>query len=87
MFTIESLMKSDWYHDRLKAKQQVDIRLWSHHVAYLQDYCDQPSHSSVITRLQLLDRLREALATRDLVSGTNYIDQLLGTLGTDPSLI
>jgi len=87
MFTQESLMKSDWYHDRLKAKQNVDVKLWSRHVLYLQEYCKQSSHSSVIARLHLEDRLREAITRRDLSAEPGYIDQLRGTLGTDPSLV
>jgi len=80
-------MKSDWYHDRLKAKQNVDVKLWSRHVLYLQEYCKQSSHSSVIARLHLEDRLREAITRRDLSAEPGYIDQLRGTLGTDPSLV
>ncbi len=87
MFTREHLMKSQWYQERLEAKQKVDFKLWSRHVTYLENYCKQTSHASVITRLGLADRLREATEKRDLSARPEYIEQLHGTLGTDPSLV
>jgi hypothetical protein len=33
MFTRESLLASDWYRDRLRAKQCLDIALWTRHAA------------------------------------------------------
>ena len=33
MFTRDSLLKSDWYKERLRAKQAVDIALWKRHKA------------------------------------------------------
>ena len=35
LFTLESLRASDWYRERLAAKQRVDDRLWRRHVAAL----------------------------------------------------
>jgi hypothetical protein len=35
MFTRESLLASDWYKDRLRAKQSQDISLWTRHNAAL----------------------------------------------------
>jgi hypothetical protein len=32
MFTREAMLRSDWYQDRLRAKQQQDIKLWTRHV-------------------------------------------------------
>jgi hypothetical protein len=32
MFTRESLLRSDWYQERLRVKQQRDIALWTRHV-------------------------------------------------------
>jgi hypothetical protein len=87
MFTRENLMASKWYHERLKAKQNVDFKLWSRHVSYLENYCKQISHASVVARLGLADRLREATKMRDISARPEYVEQLHGTLGTDPSLV
>src|SRR6266566_1537916 len=32
MFTRESLLASDWYAERLRAKQAIDLALWTRHV-------------------------------------------------------
>ncbi|MCY2976280.1 MAG: hypothetical protein NTW52_16620 [Planctomycetota bacterium] len=87
MFTRENLMASEWYHERLKAKQAVDVKLWSRHVSYLENYCKQTSHASVNARLGLANRLREATKMRDISARPEYVEQLHGTLGTDPSLV
>jgi hypothetical protein len=33
MFTRESMLASDWYMDRLHAKQRQDIKLWTAHLS------------------------------------------------------
>ena len=38
LFTLESLLASDWYATHLKAKQQIDRVLWSRHLDYLQRF-------------------------------------------------
>jgi hypothetical protein len=32
MFTRESLLASEWYAERLRAKQAIDVALWTRHV-------------------------------------------------------
>jgi len=87
MFTIESLLKSNWYHQRLEAKKKVDISLWARHVESLQEYCDRPTHHTVISRLKLQDRLQGAIQQLAICRSDSYLDQLIGTIGTDPSLV
>lgn len=36
LFTLENMLKSDWYAERLRAKQQVDIQLWQKHLENVQ---------------------------------------------------
>ena len=38
MFTLDYLLGSEWYRDRLRAKQRKDIALWKRHVAYLESH-------------------------------------------------
>ena len=35
MFTAEYLLESDWYRERLVAKQHRDVALWRRHLAYV----------------------------------------------------
>mmetsp|Transcript_18386 Transcript_18386/g.22817 ORF Transcript_18386/g.22817 Transcript_18386/m.22817 type:complete len:166 (+) Transcript_18386:810-1307(+) len=36
MFTRKALLESDWYQERLRVKQEREIRLWTRHMAYLE---------------------------------------------------
>jgi hypothetical protein len=38
LFTREHLLESDWYSERLSAQQTLDIRLWTRHVEYLDNF-------------------------------------------------
>jgi hypothetical protein len=71
MFTREALVASDWYRDRLRAKQAQDILLWTRHVKALEDALDPSA----------------ALAKLAEVSGADYLAGLVGTIGTDPSVV
>lgn len=87
MFTRENLVASDWYRARLEAKQQVDVALWKRHVAYLDAFLLRATHKSEAERLKIAQR-RE-FATKELarVSAPAYLNSLVGTIGTDPTLV
>jgi hypothetical protein len=87
MFTRENLLKSDWYRKRLEAKQQVDIALWKRHVAYLDAFLLRATHRSEAERLGINQRRDHAIAELERVSSPAYLQSLVGTLGTDPSLV
>ena len=72
MFTRESLLESDWYKDRLKAKQAVDIALWTRHTAALE-------------KTPWQGRLTEAYGQLNKVKSESYLRELVGTIGADPS--
>jgi hypothetical protein len=87
MFTREAVERSDWYEERLHAKQQVDERLWRRHSAALDAWlADNKS-----TNMSLSNKMnsRHSLTRRTLneVTTISYFDSLKGTLGTDPSIL
>jgi len=84
MFDRDEVMKSDWYLQRLKTKQQRDMTLWQRHIDYLSDYLEQESHADEANRLDLSVRLNLANQTLEKVSSPEYLEQLMGTLGADP---
>jgi len=86
LFNRENMLKSQWYADRLAAKQKVDQSLWQRHVEYLTEYCNRPTHSAVTKRLDLLELLEHAKAQLKKCSRTDYVDSLVGTIGVDPSI-
>jgi hypothetical protein len=86
LFTREALATSDWYRERLVAKQCVDERLCRRNMATLDAWLAEntAAERSLIARL----RERRELAARELtrVTAQTYLSSLQGTLGVDPSL-
>ena len=75
LFHRDALLASDWYRQRLRSKQSRDVALWKRHIAALADSPD------------LTDRLQEARRQLARVSRPEYLDELVGTIGADPSLV
>lgn len=84
MFTRESVMSSEWYKNRLKIKQQRDIRYWSEQIDYMKSVMLKPSYKEAIERLRLNDRLVAAEAKLTEVKSEQYLESLIGTIGADP---
>jgi phosphoenolpyruvate carboxykinase (diphosphate) len=81
LFTRESLLESEWYHERLRVKQQRDIALWRRHTAALKAF-----RSTKLPATHVDVEARLAMAQRELerVSSPAYVGELVGTLGADP---
>lgn len=87
MFTRESMLKSDWYHERLVTRYRIETNQLRKKLDYLQGYKrEQPANEverlgidgkidSVRARLNELERDPEAA-----------IQKLVGTIGADPGL-
>ena len=84
MFTRDYLFASDWYADRLKAKQEVDLRLWNRHVNYLEEFLQKSSHAKEAERLGIKERLKRGREEHDRVGSPAYLKTLKGTLGAHP---
>ncbi len=84
LFTREAMLGSDWYRERLAAKQTLDVALWTRHIHALERYQASAAPQSAI---ELSHRI--AFAQRQLanVSRPEYRDELRGTIGADPSLL
>jgi hypothetical protein len=74
LFQRQTLLASDWYRRRLRAKQARDVALWTRHVAALEAFPPLDA------------RLEEAGRQLARVASTEYLDELRGTIGADPSL-
>jgi hypothetical protein len=84
LFTRESLLKSDWYRERLEIKQARDITLWRHHVASLEDFLNLESHADAAERLEIPNRLEKARQKLSAIQNPEYLESLVGTIGADP---
>jgi hypothetical protein len=84
LFTRESLMASEWYKDRLRAKQAVDIALWTRHRNAVETFLTSGANRCAI---DLKGRLAEAYEQLARVSSDGYLVELAGTIGADPSVV
>jgi len=80
MFTRESVLASDWYQERLRAKQERDMALWSRHIAALEAFVAGPGSPQFDVR----GLLAKARAQMVRVGSVAYLAELVGTIGADP---
>ncbi|MCA9051167.1 MAG: hypothetical protein KDA89_20665, partial [Planctomycetaceae bacterium] len=83
MFTLEAMLGSEWYAERLKTRRQRDQQLWQRHVMSLQQFLTQPEYELDARRLNLAARLEYAQNQLERVSSPGYLKQLHGCLGAD----
>ncbi|MEO2029039.1 MAG: hypothetical protein ABGZ23_24440 [Fuerstiella sp.] len=83
LFTLESMLKSEWYVERLKTRRQRDQQLWQRHVSYLQNFLNLPEFASDADRLDLNSRMEKANAQLAGLSSPDYLKQLHGCIGAD----
>jgi len=84
MFSRDSLLASDWYAARLKAKQAVDRKLWRRHADYLDKFVKRASHADEAERIGVPGRLVRARKKLEEVESPAYLTTLAGTLGAEP---
>lgn len=87
MFTREATLSSAWYHARLDAKVRVEKALCERHLAYLESFHEKPDYHSEYKRLKIHRRLSKAHAMHGYVLSEDYRTSLIGTIGTDPTLL
>ncbi|TWU26247.1 hypothetical protein Pla52o_01000 [Novipirellula galeiformis] len=84
MFTRDALLKSDWYARRLQKKQNRDIEHWRAFEERLKASLADSTQSDSSTDLQLPNRLGYASEMRAHAESSDYLEELVGTLGADP---
>ncbi|GHC10414.1 hypothetical protein [Cerasicoccus arenae] len=87
LFSRKAMMESDWYQARLACRQQVEVNLWERHNAYLKAEIEK--HAGEDQGAQQLDlhaSLEHARETLAIYRSPGRINQLRGTLGTEPYL-
>jgi len=84
LFTRDAMLASEWYQQRLQTKQYRDVELWQQAKRRIEDYMADPHHLDVVEELQLEKRLQYAKDYLKRVSSTEYLEELVGTIGADP---
>jgi phosphoenolpyruvate carboxykinase (diphosphate) len=83
LFQREALLGSDWYQERLRVKQRIDVALWRRHVETLESALEA-ADAAEAKRLELDARLSDARAELNRVKSAEYLGSLVGTIGADP---
>ena len=86
LFAPEQALASDWYRERLQARQTIAIRQWRRHLAYLEKFLARPNYADEAARLGIPGRLAEAKREHARVSNPDYLGELQGTIGAEPAL-
>ena len=84
LFTRDTMLASDWYAERLRARQAVDAKLWQRHTSYLLKFMSKPHYAEEAARLRIEERLHKARNELKRVNAPAYLDELRGTLGATP---
>ena len=83
-FTVESMLESEWYRDRLRTRQARDTKLWKRHVEYLEKFLSCEENQADAVALNAEARLELARLEFAKVQTGEYLEDLRGYLGADP---
>lgn len=60
LFTLDYLLVSDWYQERLEIKQRRDVALWKRHIHSLEEFLHLEHYASVAETMCMSERLERA---------------------------
>jgi hypothetical protein len=83
-FDRDVVIKSDWYQERLKLKQQKDVEFLKSSIKYLKDFRKKPANSGLLEELEIEDKISRAEQKLKKVQAATYLKSLIGTIGADP---
>ncbi len=86
LFNRDTILASAWYQERLAAKQAVDIAQWRKHAAYLEQFLHRANYAGEAARLGIADRLESAKQQLAKVKSSDYLKELVGTIGAEPAI-
>jgi hypothetical protein len=84
LFTRENLLASDWYADRLSAKQAAEGGLWHMHIRNLEEFLKKEHYADEAVRLGIAERLAQARRHLSWVESHDFLKFLNGMLGLNP---
>jgi hypothetical protein len=83
LFTRQWLLGSEWYAERLRARQQRQQQLWKRHVESLETFLNSTEFAEEKLSLDIAGRLDRARKQLTRVFAPDYLTELHGTLGAD----
>ncbi len=83
-FNRDNVIKSEWYKERLKLKQERDITFYKKQIKYLENFIENPENKSILDELDICERHVKAKELLKHVQNNAYLESLMGTIGADP---
>ncbi len=83
-FDRDYVLNSDWYKERLTIKQTKDIQFYQKQISYLETFIGNDTNSTIVTELDLLNKLDKVKELYTKVTADSYLKELEGTIGADP---
>lgn len=83
LFTLESMLASDWYAERLSICQLREQQLWQRHVQALESFLNNNEYAEEKILLNIPARLEAARQRLSKVLSAEHLAELQGTLGAD----
>lgn len=83
MFTLDDMLASDWYHERLTNKQLGDINLWQKHLKYLRDYLTNRANIAPEVEDKIKSSIELAEQNIKKFKSAEYLKSLEGCIGLD----
>jgi hypothetical protein len=84
LFSREHLLASDWYRQRLEECQNLQRKLWTRHIRYLDKFLKRKTHADEAERLGIASRLARATKRLQELEANDSLERLRGTIGTQP---
>ncbi|WP_066219349.1 hypothetical protein [Formosa haliotis] len=83
-FTRDYVINSDWYKERLKLKQEKDIKFYTKQINYLETFMSNPGNKQLVEEMGLHERLQTVKDLYNDAHTDEYLKGLEGTIGADP---
>ncbi len=86
-FDRDYVINSAWYKERLKLKQTKDVIFCKSQIEYLEAFLKNPVNAEIAKSIGISERLEKARALLAHKQTDTYLEELVGTIGTDPLFV
>jgi hypothetical protein len=84
LFSLDNMLASSWYNQRLDGRLALERNLWTRHVRYLERFLKRKTHVDEAQRLGINQRLQHAIRSLQQIESDSAFQRLHGTIGTQP---
>ncbi len=84
LFDRDYVINADWYKERLKRKQQIDIEFLEKEIDYVEQFKNDPVNQEYVESMDLPEVLQETQKRLEYTRSDKYLNFLEGTIGADP---